>query len=118
MFPATYNIGYYRGNSYEFVINPKNANGTAFDLTDYTSLFTIATARGSAATTITTASPAVSVAAGTITCTIDPAFGRNYLSAGPYIYDVEIINTSQNKVYTLLTGTISVTQDVSNTGGA
>lgn len=118
MFPATYNFGYYRGNSFEFVINPKNSNGTTFDLTDYTALFTIATAAGSRAAHINSASPSIDVAAGTITCIIDPAFGSASLSSGPYVYDVEIRNSAQNRVYTLLNGTITVTQDISNTGGA
>ena len=48
-FPATFNILYYRGDTYEFVIQPKNADGTAFNLTDYPSAsakFTVASRAG------------------------------------------------------------------------
>lgn len=117
-FPATYNFSYYRGDSYEFVIKPKNPNGSNFSLASFpNALFVIATERGNPASTILTASPAVNASAGTITCLIDPENGRNYLSAGPYVYDVEVFNSSGSVVYTLLTGNISVTQDVSRTGG-
>jgi len=34
-FPAVFNISYYRGDTYEFRIYPKDANGNAFPLTGY-----------------------------------------------------------------------------------
>lgn len=55
-FPGTYNINYYKGDTFEFNVYPKNSDGTAFNLnTDpaYTASFTIATRRGSASTTAT-----------------------------------------------------------------
>ena len=45
-FPGTYNFSYYKGDTNEFVIRPKNASGSAFDLTGYTAAFFIASARG------------------------------------------------------------------------
>jgi hypothetical protein len=116
-FPSTYNFSYYRGDRYELVINPKNANGTTFDLSDYDSLFVIATSRGSASASVLSASPTVDSSAGTVTAIISPTNGRNYLSAGPYLYDIQI-SRGGSAVYTLLTGTISVTQDISDTGGS
>ena len=54
-FPGTYNISYYRGDSYEFNVYPKTSSGNAFSLTDYASaVFTIATARGSSSLLPTT----------------------------------------------------------------
>jgi hypothetical protein len=44
-----------------------------------------------------------------VTCTISPAGGRD-LSAGSYVYDVQIDNGTQ--IQTLLTGTITVTDDI------
>jgi len=35
-FPGTFNFSYYRGDTNQFVIRPKNASGSAFDLTGYT----------------------------------------------------------------------------------
>lgn len=49
-FPGTYNINYYKGDTFEFNVYPKNSDGTVFNLnTDpaYTPTFTIATKRGS-----------------------------------------------------------------------
>lgn len=76
----------------------------------------VATSRGSSSSQVVSFSPTVDANAGTVTCVIDPANGRNYLSAGPYLYDVEI-SRNGSAVYTLLTGTITVTQDIANTGG-
>jgi hypothetical protein len=109
-FPATYNFNYYRGDSYEFVIYPKNANGTSFDLTNFdTNLFTVATARGSSGSAVGTG--VITTASTSLTCKITPTLG-DLMSAGVYVYDVQIHDTSASVKYTLLTGNISVTQDV------
>jgi len=117
-FPANFNFNYYQGDKYEFVIRPKNANGDNFDLTGYTGLFTIATARGNASSTIGTKNAAVNATSGTVTVAIDPAFGRT-LTGNSYLYDVEVSasGVSGSSVYTLLTGVISVTRDITNTYG-
>lgn len=115
VFPATYNISYYRGDSYNFIINPKNPNGTSFNLSGYTGLFTISTERGNPAAEIATGTATVNAEAATVTCEIPNSLG-SLLSGASYLYDVEINNSSQQKTFTLLTGTISVTQDISRTG--
>jgi hypothetical protein len=118
-FPGTYNISYYKGDTLEFKIYPKDASGAAFDLSDFSSngqaKFTIATARGSGATqilaTATIASDLTHVA-----CVITPSQGSSLSSAIQYVYDVEISRTVSGGypyVYTLLTGTVSVTDQVS-----
>lgn len=107
-FPGTYNFTYYRGDTSQFVIRPKTANGSAFDLTDFDAAFTIATERGS--TGIQTACTAVvNESTDIVTCTITPAVGRT-LQPGTYPYDVEIENGIE--VYTLLTGTITIVNDI------
>lgn len=109
-FPATYNFNYYRGDSFEFIVYPKNSNGTTFNLTDYdTNLFTIATARGSSGEEIGLGE--VTTASSSLTCKITPALG-DLLSGTSYVYDVQIHDTSASVKYTLLTGNITVTQDV------
>ena len=40
-FPATYNFSYYRGDTNQFVIRPKNSDGSAFDLDGYDADFFI-----------------------------------------------------------------------------
>ena len=108
-FPSTYNFSYYRGDTGQFVIRPKNSNdSSAFNLTGYTALFTIANQRGAGAVQVE-AVATVDTATNVVTCTITPSVGRS-LSAGNYVYDVQIDNTSQ--VFTLLTGSITVTDDI------
>jgi len=108
-FPGTYNFNYYRGDTAEFVIRPKTANGDAFDLTGFSADFFIATARGEGQTQYE-AQAVVDGSADTITCTILPGLGRD-LAAGTYVYDVQI-DSGATLVYTLLTGTVTVTDDI------
>jgi len=108
-FPGSYNFNYYRGDTSQFVIRPKNANGSAFDLTGYTSQFFIANQRGSAATQYE-AQAVVNATTDIVTCTILPGVGRQ-LAPGTYVYDVQI-TTGASVIYTLLTGSITVTDDI------
>ena len=108
-FPGSYNFNYYRGDTAEFVIRPKNANGSAFDLTGYSSEFFIANQRGSAATQYE-AQAVVNATTDIVTCTILPGVGRQ-LAPGTYVYDVQI-TTGAAVIFTLLTGTITVTDDI------
>lgn len=114
-FPGTYNINYYRGDTLEFRIYPKDSSGNAFDLTGYTTTnFTIATARGASATQYP---GIVSVSSqGYILCVIPPEIGTSLSAGTSYVYDVEIIKpgTSYDYAYTVLTGTIAVTEHVSS----
>ena len=112
-FPATYNFNYYRGDTYSFSITPKNANGTSFDLTGYSSVFNIGTARGVSGVFVSVATSTVNVNSGSVDCAISPAVGNN-LGLTVYHYDVQI--TKNNKTYTLVTGTINVTQDIAGIG--
>ena len=110
-FPGTYNFNYYRGDTNEFVVRPKNSDGSAYDLAAYvgSASYTVANKRGTGATQIS-AQAVVSGTTDIITCTILPATGRN-LTAGTYVYDVQIVD-GPDKVFTLLTGTITVTDDI------
>ena len=109
-FPGSYNFNYYRGDRYEFVIRPKNSNGDAFDLTGYSASFVVANARGENKTQYEMQA-VVSGVTDTVTCTILPGAGED-LVAGTYVYDVQI-DSGPTLVYTLLTGTITVTDDIS-----
>lgn len=107
--PATYDINYYRGDTYSFTIAAKDNEGNPLDLSAYTALFTIASSRGASPTFSTAATATID--GSSILCTISPTVGAS-LTAGPYVYDVQIKQGSTN-VYTYLTGSISVTLDVS-----
>jgi hypothetical protein len=116
-FPANFNFSYYQGDRYEFVIRPRQANGEPFDLTDYNGLYTIATDRGNPAAIIDGPKTAsVDAAAGTVTVVIDPDFGQT-LTGNAYVYDVEISQSGSN-VFTIVTGNIGVTRDITNTFGS
>jgi hypothetical protein len=120
-FPGTYNFNYYQGDLYDFVLNPKQSDGNPFDLAGYSGLFTVATSRGDSSSVIGSSQTAsVNSSLGTVTCRITPAFGAT-LTGNSYIYDVQIKNPSASAasaVFTLVTGTISVTRDITNTGSA
>jgi len=112
-FPGTYNFNYYRGDTHEFVLAPKNSDGTTFQLDDYVgnAQYSIAPVRGSAGVANRkTAQAIVDDTNDTITCTILPAVGRE-LTPGTYVYDIQI-NSSSTDIITLLTGTITVTDDI------
>jgi hypothetical protein len=111
-FPGTYNFSYYRGDTNEFIIRPKNANGTSFSLTGYTANFVIANRRGSTGTQ-TAATATVNTSTNIITCVITSPVGRT-LSAGTYVYDVQLTNVTPDPdvILTVLTGSITVTDDV------
>lgn len=114
-FPATYNISYYKGDTYEFRIYPKDSSGAAFDLTDYADediIFSISTSRG---TTPTIEAYAIKSDDETyIQCAILPANGAAMTAGTTYVYDVEISRSASpyDYVFTLMTGNISVTDQV------
>jgi hypothetical protein len=114
-FPATYNISYYRGDTFDFVVNPKNPNGQSFNLDGYSALFTIATEAGDPSKIVDTGSASVNSITSQIICQIAPSLGST-LTGSSYVYDLEIYNETSSAVYTLLRGTIGVTPDISRTG--
>jgi len=108
-FPATYNISYYEGDTYEFNIYPKNSDGSAFSLTNFSVAFKIATARGAGATQYECTA---SISSGAVLCKIPAAIGRQLAAGTTYVYDVQVTRSSDSTIYTLLTGNIEVTADV------
>ena len=110
-FPATYNFNYYKGDTYQFVVRPKNSDGSSFDLSSFTTAnFTIATARGSGATQYS-AQAQIDDINDLVTCTISATVGASIPAGSSYVYDVQI-KTASNITYTLLTGTITITDQV------
>jgi hypothetical protein len=120
-FPGTYNFDYYRGDTFRFVISPKTSAGATFPLDDYSAagaIFSIASSRGDSPTTAidsvadtTKLSAVIDTGADIITCTIKPSARTDLVGGSTYYYDVEIFNGTTLR-YTLLTGEITVTDDV------
>ena len=113
-FPGELNLTYYKGDTQEFRIYPKQNNGQAFNMAGYTVKFSIAQQRGSSSViecyaVIDSANPNV------VNCTIRPADGAQLTPGIQYFYDVEIKKTSTpyDLVYTILNVTVSVTEQVS-----
>jgi hypothetical protein len=112
-FPSVYNFPYYRGDTYDFILRPKNNNAEPFDLEEFDKiLFTIATAPGETGLLVGKAEAVINASANYINCRIPSEFGT-LMSGASYVYDIEITDTSSSTTYTLLTGRITVTQDVS-----
>ena len=117
-FPGTLNINYYKGDTYEFRIYPKDSLGASFDLTNYgQAKFTISTSRGSSGVSGKIECLAVitsGLSGNYVTCTIRPNDSVTMNAATQYVYDVEITKTASpyNYVYTLLTGSVTVTDHI------
>ena len=120
-FPGTYDFDYYRGDTFVFTITPKTSAGATFSLDAYSAagaIFSIASSRGDNPTTsidsvadTSKLSAVIDTSADIITCTIKPGARTNLVGGSTYYYDVEIYNSAALR-YTLLTGAITVTDDV------
>jgi hypothetical protein len=114
-FPSTYNISYYKGDTLEFKIYPKDSAGNTFDLEGYegSEKFTISPARGNP-TGDKIAFAEISEDLTHILCAIQPSVGEQLTAGTTYYYDVQIdkTGTDYDYVYTLLTGTITITEQV------
>ena len=113
-FPGTYNFNYYRGDTFEFIIRPKDANGESFQLDTFnTAVFVIADGRGpSTSITRVNASAEINNQNDIITCRIAPNVGIQLDKDKTWEYDVQISNQAGTTVYTILTGRITVTEDI------
>jgi hypothetical protein len=141
-FPGTYNITYYKGDTFQFRIYPKNADGTAFNLAPYTggglydddtdpltpkvpydnAMFVFASSRGS--TQWHQALAWISPDKTYVGCAIrgGEEGDSQYLTPGvEYYYDVQVTKPSNDDpdspftfpvITTLLTGTITVNGQV------
>lgn len=114
-FPSTYNISYYKGDTLEFKIYPKDASGDIYDLEGFegTEKFTIAPVRGNP-TNEQLAFAEISTDKTHILCAITPSVGLQLTAGTTYYYDIQIDKSGDDYplVHTLLTGTITVTEHI------
>jgi hypothetical protein len=116
-FPATFNVSYYKGDLYQFVVRPKTSTGSPFPISEETHsvYFYISPQRGGPA--LNTISAAAVIEDGNIKATIFPSIGNQLNPTITYFYDIAIekkIDT--NELFTLVTGRISVTADITRPG--
>lgn len=121
-FPGTYNFSYYKGDTLSFNIFPKDSSGAIFNLENYldyengkSPAFTISTTRGNAGIPDQIKCFAkISDDFSHIICTIRPEDGEKMTAGVSYVYDIEISKQSEpyDIVHTLVTGNISVTDQV------
>jgi len=121
-FPGTYNINYYKGDTLEFRVYPKDSAGGTFPLSQFVdpdgvTKFTIAPTRGSLVGSVEGYAQ-ISNDQTYILCAITPAVGSSLDSDTVYEYDVQIARSSvdYDYVYTLLTGSVTVTEQVTQAG--
>jgi hypothetical protein len=118
-FPGNFNIDYYRGDTYEFRIYPKDNSGAPFSLQGYDVSegvkFTISTQRGpDGIEDQISAFAQISPDLSHIDCAILPSNGTDMVSNLPYEYDIEISKSGliYPIVTTLLSGQIRVKEQV------
>ena len=116
-FPGELNINYYKGDTHEFKVYPQNTSGAVYSLTDFSNAtFTIAESRGLAGVASQiNASARISTDGTNVTCAITPENGALMDASKTYVYDIQVYAqgpSTYDKVFTLLTGSISVTDDV------
>jgi hypothetical protein len=113
-FPGIFNINYYRGDTYEFNVFPKDSSGNVFDMSTFPgSEFVISEERGAAA--IVTAYSVISDDKTHVKCAIRPVDALLLDAEKTYVYDVQISRSASpyDFVYTLLTGNVNITEQVS-----
>jgi hypothetical protein len=116
-FPATYNFNYYKGDTLEFLIKPKNSSGTDFIVTDaiYRAEFKLAPSRGGPIDQTVNANADI-ITDNSILCTLTPSVSALLNASNTYVYDVKIISLSDTDlIYTLLNGTITIIEGVTGT---
>ena len=113
-FPGTYNFSYYQGDTLEFKVYPKIQSGQPLSgLSTYEAKFTIANARG-AGTGVVQYQGYTRIETDHVVCAITPDL---LLPSGSLVYDVELSKTQASPyslVYTLLTGNLTVTPQVTS----
>jgi uncharacterized repeat protein (TIGR02543 family) len=112
-FPGTYNLSYYRGDTLEFRAYPKNSSGGVFSLDGYSVSFTIAESRGD--TQVIECFAQISDDNTFVLAVIRQGDGSQLDPSKTYVYDLEVRKPGVPYaiVHTLLTGSISVTEQVS-----
>lgn len=116
-FPGTYNFNYVKGDTLEFKVYPKTTSGATFAMDSaYTAYFAIAETKNSAEPDVIYCNATIN--GDHIDCIIEPIDGELFPEGvSQLLYQVFIFKNNTNstdyeKLYTLLEGTISITERV------
>ena len=132
-FPGTYNIVYYKGDTYEFRIYPKTAGGDVYSLSPFvydddnnhltdkfdSAVFAFAETRGGdSAAGYHKCYAKISDNGTYVTCAIRPEDAAYLLPTKTYVYDVQVSKPANSGDYpmvvTLMTRSITVTDQVTS----
>ena len=114
-FPGTYNVRYYYGDTLEFRVFPKSSSGEPFDLSTFTDArFTIARNRNTPQEQHIQCFALIDPSNTNILCAIRPEDSDLLNPDLGYVYDIEISKPAEpyDIIYTLLTGSVTITRDV------
>jgi hypothetical protein len=122
-FPGTYNFNYYRGDTFSFIIAPKNSTGGAFPLTGYSAEFNIATSRGGAIATYAsyasggaTGSYTVTISAANTLITVGQKITGNGIPTNTYVTGVSsTLITMSNQATSQISGTLNFSNQYAGT---
>jgi len=112
-FPATH-INYYKGDTYEMLVKPKNSAGSPFIVTDslYSVTFKLAPTRGGVSGETITGQASI-LSENSVLASITPSVSAQLDSTKTYFYDIRILSlTDPNVVYTLLNGSVAIVEGV------
>lgn len=132
-FPGTYNISYYKGDTLEFRVYPKTADGNVYSLSPFvydddnnqatvdfdSAVFAFAETRGGdSATGYHKCYAKISDDKTYVTCAIRPEDSLYLDATKTYVYDVQVSKPTGGGDYpivlTLMTGSITVTDQVTS----
>lgn len=132
-FPGTYNISYYKGDTYEFRVYPKTSSGDVYSLDPFvynddnnletedfdSAVFAFAEVRGGdSATGYHKCYAKISDNNDYVLCAIRPEDAAYLDPAKTYVYDVQVSKPANGGDYpmvvTLMTGSITVTDQVTS----
>jgi hypothetical protein len=113
-FPATHNINYYKGDTYEMLIKPRTSAGSPFVVTDvlYSVSFKLAPQRGGPSGE-TIFGEASILSENSVIARLTPSVAAQLDSTKTYFYDIRITSlTDPDVVYTLLNGSVAIVEGV------
>ena len=110
---ATANLRVDAGSTFSTDVTVTNTDGTAFDLTGYTASAKMALGYASTRTSVSfTTTIANDATTGVITLSLTATQTNDLEAPARYVYDIEILKTSDNTITRVIEGIITVSPSV------